>query len=106
MEALSLEADDRSDFRPAIIGAWVDSPEQLYAREELRSLIERALADIPVKYRLPVLLRDVEQLSTAEAASALGLAVPTLKKHLLRGRLLLREALAPHFATARGAISG
>jgi RNA polymerase sigma-70 factor (ECF subfamily) len=105
MEALSLEADDRSDFRPAIIGAWVDSPEQLYAREELRSLIERALADIPVKYRLPVLLRDVEQLSTAEAASALGLAVPTLKKHLLRGRLLLREALAPHFLSGHGAVA-
>jgi RNA polymerase sigma-70 factor (ECF subfamily) len=104
-EALPLDGEDRSDFKPAIIGAWVDSPEQVYAREELRSLVERALADIPVKYRLPVLLRDVEQLSTLEAASALGLAVPTLKKHLLRGRLMLREALAPHFLSGQGAVA-
>jgi RNA polymerase sigma-70 factor (ECF subfamily) len=72
----------------------------------MKTMIERALSDMPVKYRMAVLLRDVEQLSTADAASALGIPVPTLKKHVLRGRLLLREALAPHFATARGAMPG
>jgi RNA polymerase sigma-70 factor, ECF subfamily len=104
MENLSLERDEGREFRPAVVEAWVDSPEKLYAREELRSIIERALADIPVPYRMAVLLRDVEQLSTVEAASALGLPVPTLKKHLMRGRLMLRESLAPHFISQRGAV--
>jgi len=48
-----------------------------------------------------VVLRDIQQLSAEEAAHILGLGVPTLKTHLLRGRLCLREALAPHFAPRR-----
>lgn len=48
----------------------------------------------------------MEQFSTAEAAAALGLGIPTLKTHLLRGRLMLREALAPHFIPKRGALAG
>jgi RNA polymerase sigma-70 factor (ECF subfamily) len=104
-ENLPLEQSEET-FRPSIVGAWPDNPEQLYARRQMKTMIERALSDMPVKYRMAVLLRDVEQLNTADAASALGIPVPTLKKHVLRGRLLLREALAPHFATARGALPG
>jgi RNA polymerase sigma-70 factor (ECF subfamily) len=105
MESLSSDDEDRGEFRPMLVRAWVDNPEQLYQREELRSMVERALADMPVRYRMAVLLRDIEQLSTSEAASALGLAVPTLKTHLLRGRLMLREALAPHFTPRHGAVA-
>jgi len=105
VESLSAEVDDREEFRPAIVEAWAEDPERLYQREELRTMIERALSGLPVKYRMPVLLRDVEQLSTTDAASALGLPVPTLKKHLLKGRLMLREALAPHFTPRRGAVA-
>ena len=47
------------------------------------------------------MLRDLEQLSTEEAATALGLNEATLKTRLLRGRLMLREALAPHFGRRR-----
>jgi DNA-directed RNA polymerase specialized sigma24 family protein len=43
-------------------------------------------------------LRDLQQLSTEEAAGALDLGVPALKARLIRGRLMLREALAPHFS--------
>ena len=49
-----------------------------------------------------MLLRDIEQLSTDEAAAALGLGTATLKTRLLRGRLMLREALAPHFLERGG----
>lgn len=103
MENVSLDDEERNELRPSLNGTWVDDPEQLYAREELRRLIERAMSGIPVRYRMAVLLRDVEQLSTAEAASALGVPVPTLKKHLMRGRLMLREALSPYFLSGQGA---
>jgi RNA polymerase sigma-70 factor (ECF subfamily) len=105
-ESLSPDDEDPGQFRPRSVLAWADDPEQLYQREELRALVERAVASLPVRYRLAVLLRDLHQLSTAEAAAALGLGVPTLKTHLLRGRLMLREALAPHFIRASGASAG
>jgi RNA polymerase sigma-70 factor (ECF subfamily) len=103
VESLSPEEEEREHFRPRLVLAWADDPEQLYQREELRALVERAVASLPMRYRMAVLLRDLEQLSTAEAAAALGLGIPTLKTHLLRGRLMLREALAPHFIPRTGA---
>jgi RNA polymerase sigma-70 factor (ECF subfamily) len=102
-ESLPLDDGERGPFRPQSVIAWADDPEQLYQRAELRALVERAVTSLPMPYRMAVLLRDLEQLSTAEAAAALGLGVPTLKTHLLRGRLMLREALAPHFIRRTGA---
>jgi len=59
---------------------------------------------LPAKYRAIVMLRDIEQLSTDEVARQLGLSVPAVKTRLFRGRLMLREWLAPHLTTsARGA---
>ena len=61
---------------------------------------------LPAKYRVVLVLRDLEQLPTEEVAEDLGLSVPAVKARLLRGRLMLREALTPHFAvnTGRAAI--
>jgi RNA polymerase sigma-70 factor (ECF subfamily) len=69
----------------------------LYSQKQLRELVEKELMKLPASYRVVVLLRDIEQLSTAEAAAALGLGIAAVKSRLLRGRLMLREALAPHF---------
>jgi len=93
----SLEAED-GEFRPRNIQAWQDDPEQCCSKEEMRRLIEKEIIKLPMKYRLVLLLRDVEELSTAEAANALGLGVPALKARLVRGRLMLREALVPYFS--------
>ena len=102
-ESLSAEDESGEPFRPRLVLAWAEDPERLYRREELRAMAERAVSSLPFPYRMAVVLRDLEQLSGAEAAAALGLGVPTLKTHLLRGRLMLREALAPHFIPQRGA---
>jgi RNA polymerase sigma-70 factor, ECF subfamily len=97
-ESLDAAADDDELFRPSLIAAWVDDPERVYAREEMRQIVRQELARLPLRYRAAVMLRDIEQLSTAEAAAALDLPVATLKTRLLRGRLMMREALAPYFA--------
>jgi RNA polymerase sigma-70 factor (ECF subfamily) len=55
---------------------------------------------LPSKYRVALMLRDLEELSTEEAAATLGLSVPGLKARVLRGRLMLRESLVPYFAKA------
>jgi RNA polymerase sigma-70 factor, ECF subfamily len=98
-ESAEIDGPD-ADFRPASFGQWVEDPERLYARDELRGIVQRELAKLPTRYRMAVLVRDIEQLSTAEAATALGIPIPTLKTRLLRGRLMMREALAAYFADA------
>jgi RNA polymerase sigma-70 factor, ECF subfamily len=97
MESLDDSGPDDEGFRPRQIQAWTDDPEQLYSQTEMRSLIENGVMKLPVKYRMVLMLRDIEQLPIEEAASALGLGIPAIKARLLRGRLMLREALAPHF---------
>jgi len=88
-------AEDDVPFRPRDVSEWGDDPEQLYSRKELREIVERELLRIPVKYRVPVVLRDLQHFSTEETAEILKIGVPALKSRLLRGRLMLREALAP-----------
>jgi RNA polymerase sigma-70 factor (ECF subfamily) len=63
----------------------------------MNELVREAVLRLPAKYRIAVLLRDINQLSTEEAAEALDLSVPALKARVLRGRLMLRESLAQHF---------
>jgi RNA polymerase sigma-70 factor (ECF subfamily) len=86
-----------ADHYPSNVRPWADDPESLYSQAEIRGLVEKAIMKLPAKYRVVAILRDLEGLSTEEAAMALGLQVPALKTRLLRARLMLREALAPHF---------
>ena len=95
------ETDSDQGFRPRQVRAWEDSPELAYSKTELRGLVERELMKLPLKYRAVIMLRDLEELSTEEEAAALGLTAPALKTRLLRGRLMLREALAPSFQRKR-----
>jgi RNA polymerase sigma-70 factor (ECF subfamily) len=61
---------------------------------ELRELLEQAIRRLPNKYRAAVVLRDVEGLSTAEAAEVLGLREAAFKSRLHRGRMSLRTAVS------------
>ncbi|HEY0725012.1 MAG TPA: peroxidase-related enzyme, partial [Pyrinomonadaceae bacterium] len=92
--------EESEDFRPRNIQAWTDSPEEYYSREELRGLVEKEVMKLPPKYRVALMLRDLEELSSEDAAAALGLTVPGLKARVLRGRLMLRESMVPYFSKA------
>ena len=92
--------EENEEFRPRNIQAWADTPEEFYSREELRRLVEKEVMKLPVKYRVALMLRDLEELSTEEAAAALGLSIPGLKARVLRGRLMLRESMVPYFSKA------
>jgi RNA polymerase sigma-70 factor (ECF subfamily) len=97
-----LDERDEADFRPARLQPWMDDPETVCARQEMRRLVEEALARLPTPYRVAVMLRDLEQLSGAEAAAAAGVPLATLKTRLLRGRLMMREILAARFERPAG----
>jgi len=95
--------DDRSDEsydsvpRPEFIAQWRETPETIAVNRETRQLLDEALDKLDEKYRLVFVLRDVEGLSTAETAEALGISVSNTKVRLLRARLMLREHLTRVF---------
>jgi RNA polymerase sigma-70 factor, ECF subfamily len=99
LETVSLEAAsegaDHADTlpHPEFIADWRQSPEQLVHQNEVRRLLDEALARLDEKHRLVFLLRDVEGLSIKETADALGLSEANTKVRLLRARLQLREQL-------------
>ena len=97
--------EDIEEFRPRRIQAWLDNPEDLYSREELRRLVEQEVMKLPAKYRVALMLRDLEELSTEEAANALGLTIPGLKARVLRGRLMLRESMVIYFAKSGAGVN-
>ena len=65
-------------------------------RSELRGQLENALRQVPEMYRSVVLLRDVEELTTAESAQVLDVSEDVVKQRLHRGRLALRQILEAH----------
>src|SRR5246500_4081630 len=93
----SLDGGEDDEFRPRQIQSWADNPEQVLAATQRTDLVREGVLRLPEKYRVVVLLRDINQVSTEEAAAALGLSIPAVKARLLRGRLMLRESLAPYF---------
>ncbi|HET7291753.1 MAG TPA: sigma-70 family RNA polymerase sigma factor [Vicinamibacteria bacterium] len=76
---------------------WRAEPEVLLERRENREFVRAALDRLPDDYRTVILLRDIEELTTAEAAAALGISEVACKVRLHRARQALRGLLAPHF---------
>jgi RNA polymerase sigma-70 factor (ECF subfamily) len=105
VESLDEVEEHEGDFRPRQIRDWRDDPEELYSESEIRGLVEKGIMGLPAKYRVALMLRDIEQLSTEEVARQLGLSVPALKARVFRGRLMLREFLAPHFTATTGKVA-
>lgn len=60
---------------------------------ELQEYVERCIRELPGRYRVAVVLRDVEGLTNEEAANVLGLDLANFKSRLHRGRMALRRRL-------------
>jgi RNA polymerase sigma-70 factor, ECF subfamily len=89
------------EFVSEQITDWRPNPEQLYSRWELRGILTRALRSLPPGNSTVFWLRDVEGLSIAETAEALGLTESAVKTRLSRARLQLRERLSRYFGYGR-----
>jgi RNA polymerase sigma-70 factor (ECF subfamily) len=61
----------------------------------MQDLVSKALDSMPEKYRLPVILKDVEEMSYEEIAATMGCEIGTVKSRLSRGRAMLRSVLKP-----------
>lgn len=79
------------------IAVWEGTPEMKFSQTELRRILDEAVEALEPIYRTVFILRDVDDLSTEETASALNLSIPAVKSRLLRARLQLREKLTRVF---------
>jgi RNA polymerase sigma-70 factor (ECF subfamily) len=82
---------------PSDIPDWAQMPLAQLLNEELSILLTEAIVSLPEKYRLVVVLRDLEGFSTAETAQILNLKPSNVKVRLHRARLFLREKLKGYF---------
>jgi len=69
------------------------TPEQGLARAQLNHLLETLVDELPESHRTVFVLREIQQLSTAEVAEALGLTADNVKQRLSRAKAMLRDAL-------------
>ena len=72
-------------------------PEEGAYNSELSTILERATSRLPDTLRIVFVLRDVEEMSTAETAEYLGLKQETVKTRLHRARAHMRRMLADDF---------
>ena len=75
------------------------NPADPLMREEARALVRRAILKLPPKYRVPVVLKDILELSLEECSEALGLKIETVKTRIHRARLAIRQALSDGLRT-------
>jgi RNA polymerase sigma-70 factor, ECF subfamily len=87
---------DGADPVAAIPEASHLGPEALVLDREFEAIVERALAELPAEWRAAVVLRDIEGLSTEEAAAVVGVRHAAFKSRLHRGRMQLRAVLEPY----------
>lgn len=80
---------------------WSINPDQPVLDRETHELIEKAIADLSEIYRDVYVLADVEGMSNPQIGELLELSVAAVKSRLHRARLLMRNALAPHFEEVR-----
>jgi RNA polymerase sigma-70 factor (ECF subfamily) len=94
-----VEGDE--DLMPRELQDWGPSPEQRFAQTEMHEILSGVIDSLEPDYRTVFVLRDIEELSTEDTASTLGISVPAVKSRLLRARLKLRQKLDRYFQQGR-----
>ena len=96
---LSLEDIGRQEGADATgdVPDWARMPLEQVLNGELLETLNRAIRSLPEKYRVVVVLRDVEEFSTEETAHILNLTPANVKVRLHRGRMFLKDKLTGYF---------
>jgi RNA polymerase sigma-70 factor (ECF subfamily) len=95
VDSLDQESDEPGHISPALLRDWREIPSQALERNEMRLILREAVDALPDNYREVLLLRDVEELSTLEAATVLQISTASIKVRLHRARMMLQKDLAP-----------
>jgi RNA polymerase sigma-70 factor, ECF subfamily len=89
------QPSEDADYWPKDFADWRPIPSELFERDEVRRAIQNATNSLSRIYREVFVLRDVQNLSTKETATILGISEGAVKIRLLRARLQMRDMLAP-----------
>lgn len=93
---VDVETDD-SLFDDKYIMDWSRLPLRDLENNELKAILDNAVATLAPEYRIVFTLRDIEELSIAETAKITGLTVPAIKSRLHRARAFLRKEISKQF---------
>jgi len=88
-----IDARDQDGMEAIVLESKMPDPELQAARSEASHLLEEAILALPEGYRAVLMLRDVEEMNTAEAAEVLEMTEENVKVRLHRARALLRKEL-------------
>lgn len=88
------EDEEQTEFQPPDTRS---RPDEDLVDSEREQVIAKAIATLPPKYRVPIILRDIEGLSYDEIASVMGLGLGTTKSRINRARALLKEKLKGYY---------
>lgn len=107
LKARAMTARRQVKEKPLSATAEVEAVTQDDVWHDLRSVLDQALSRLPQKYRIPVVLCDLEGKSGKEAARQLGWPEGTVSSRLSRARALLAKRLARHsLAVSAGSLAG
>ena len=93
LDDLLPHSEQDGGHRKLEIADWSALPDDQVLRAELHDVIQQAIQGLPEIYRAVILLRDVEELSTDEAAQVLDITPESVKTRLHRARLAVRQDL-------------
>ncbi len=88
------EGDESVEYQPPDVRPLPDAE---LVDDERDKTIATAIAALPEKYRVPIVLRDIQGKSYDEVAEIMGLGLGTTKSRISRGRALLKEKLQHYF---------
>jgi len=74
---------------------YLATAEDILERESTRALVTSKIGELPESYRIVLVLRDIEELDTAEVAEMLGITQGNVKVRLHRARSALKKLLEP-----------
>lgn len=98
--------EEKDEFWPRQLEHWDWNPESVALSDELRQVMDEAVTALPDSLRSAFVLRDLEGMSTREAAEVLGISASSLKVRLHRARLMLRERLTAYFSERPDYVGG
>ncbi|HTV06656.1 MAG TPA: sigma-70 family RNA polymerase sigma factor [Acidobacteriaceae bacterium] len=101
--SLDESIGDELFVSPALVSDWRELPSGAVERQEVRQLLQQAVATLPSIYQRVFLLRDVQELNVNETARILNITTSLVKVRLHRARIMLQRFLAPKLNAVVGA---
>jgi RNA polymerase sigma-70 factor (ECF subfamily) len=96
MVSLDHPTEDEGAQRAWELPDWSATPDEEIMTDETRRIMEEAIQSLPPEQRVAFVLHDIQDLSSAETAQAMGITVSAVNSRLHRARVFLRDRIGRH----------